>query len=72
MQRDRPARARAISAVATANINVRTGQSKPSRILDELGPGDTVTLLSPTLRRGYYHIMERSGIKGWTYKRYSA
>src|SRR5436305_1232194 len=58
------------SAVATANVNVRTGQSKSSRILDELSPGDTVTLLSPTLRRSYYHIQERNGIKGWTYKRY--
>ena len=28
------------SAVATANVNVRTGQSKASRILDELKPND--------------------------------
>src|SRR3954463_839815 len=58
------------TAVATANVNVRSGQSTSSRILDQLSPGDTVRLLSTTLRRGYYHIQEPSGTKGWTYKRY--
>lgn len=57
-------------AVATSNVNVRSGQSKSSRILDELSEGDTVTLLSPSLRRGYYHIQEASGTKGWVYSHY--
>ena len=57
-------------AVATGDVNVRSGQSMASRILNELSTGDTVTLLSPTLRRGYYHIREDDGTRGWVYRRY--
>src|SRR5690348_14981371 len=57
-------------AVATAHVNVRSGQSMSTRILDQLDPGDTVTLLSLALRRGYYHIQEVDGTKGWVYRRY--
>jgi hypothetical protein len=57
-------------AVATASVNVRSGQSKSSRILGHLNAGDTVTLLSPTLRRSYYHIAESDGTRGWVYSRY--
>jgi uncharacterized protein YraI len=57
-------------AVATAGVNVRSGQSKSSQILDHLATGDTVTLLSPSQRKGYYHIEESDGTKGWVYVRY--
>ena len=57
-------------AVATASVNVRSGQSKSSRILDHLNAGDTVALVSPTLRRSYYHIEESDGTRGWVYSRY--
>lgn len=58
------------AAVATAHVNVRSGQSMASRILDVLSPGDTVQLLSSSLRRGYYHIQEPAGTKGWVSRRY--
>ncbi len=57
-------------AVATGSVNVRTGQSTSSRILDHLETGDTVTLLSPNPRAGYYHVEESGGTKGWVYVRY--
>ena len=57
-------------AVATGGVNVRSGQSMSSRILDHLETGDTVTLLSPNPRAGYYHIEENDGTKGWVYVRY--
>jgi uncharacterized protein YgiM (DUF1202 family) len=57
-------------AVATADVNVRSGQSMSSRILDHLQAGDTVTLVRQTKRLGYYHIQESSGLKGWVYARY--
>jgi uncharacterized protein YraI len=57
-------------AVATAGVNVRSGQSKSSSILGHLNAGDTVTLLSPTTRRSYYHVEESDGTKGWVYARY--
>ena len=49
--------------VATGNVNVRSGQSMASRIPDALGTGDTVTVLSRTLRRGYHHIQEAAAPK---------
>jgi uncharacterized protein YraI len=58
------------SAVATAGVNVRSGQSKSSRIVDHLDEGDTVQLLSTTKRLGYYHIMLSDSTKGWVYGRY--
>jgi hypothetical protein len=57
-------------AVATGGVNVRTGQSMSSRILDHLETGDTVTLLNRNPRAGYYHIEENDGTKGWVYVRY--
>ena len=64
------ARLGAQKAVATGGVNVRSGQSKSSQILDHLEAGDTVTLLSPNQRKGYYHIEEADGTKGWVYIRY--
>jgi hypothetical protein len=66
------AAANAQDAVATASVNVRSGQSKSSRIVDRLNAGDTVTLVSPTLRRRYYHIAESNGTRGWVYSHYLA
>lgn len=57
-------------AVATATVNVRSGQSVSSRIVDHLEADDTVSLLSPTRRRGYFHIEESDGTRGWVYARY--
>jgi hypothetical protein len=57
-------------AVASGDVHVRTGQSASSRILDTLFQGDTVTLLSRTKTKGYYHIQEANGTKGWAYARY--
>jgi uncharacterized protein YraI len=57
-------------AVANGDVHVRSGQSASSRILDTLFEGDTVTLLSRTKTRGYYHIQEANGTKGWAYGRY--
>jgi uncharacterized protein YraI len=57
-------------AVANGDVHVRTGQSTSSRILDTLFQGDTVTLLSRTKTKGYYHIQEVGGTKGWAYARY--
>ena len=58
------------AAVATADVNVRAGQSKSARILDQLSPGDTVMLVSTRMRKGYYHIQESSGTRGWVYSRF--
>ena len=57
-------------AVATASVNVRSGQSMSSQILDHLSAGDSVTLVSPTQTLSYYHVEERSGTKGWVYSHY--
>ena len=57
-------------AVATGGVNVRTGQSTSSKILDHLSEGDTVTLLSAHPTKGYYHIEQATGTKGWVYDRY--
>src|ERR1700716_838905 len=62
--------AHAQSAVATSSVNVRSGQSTASRVLDQLIAGDTVQLVSPSLRLGYYHIQEADGTKGWVYRRF--
>jgi hypothetical protein len=51
-------------------VNVRSGQSKSSRILGHLNAGDTVALVSPTRRRSYYHIAESNGTRGWVYSHY--
>src|SRR5690348_6162761 len=57
-------------AVATGGVNVRTGQSTASQILDHLEAGDTVKLLSANPRKGYYHVEEPNGTQGWVYIRY--
>lgn len=57
-------------AVATTTVNVRSGYSSSSRILDHLTEGDTVSLLSATKRNGYYHVEEADGTRGWVYSRY--
>lgn len=57
-------------AVATGGVNVRSGQSKSSKILDHLEEGDTVSLLSSSPTKGYYHVEEANGTKGWVYVRY--
>jgi uncharacterized protein YraI len=62
--------AHAQSAVATSSVNVRAGQTKASRVRDHLSAGDTVQLLSPSLRRGYYHVEEANGTTGWVYRRF--
>ena len=59
-------------AVATTVVNVRSGHSMSSRILDHLTEGDTVSLLSATKRNGYYHVEEADGTHGWVYSRYLA
>jgi uncharacterized protein YraI len=64
-----PGLAVAQRAVATAAVNVRSGQSTSSRIITHLNTGDTVALLSPTKRSGYYHISE-DDTTGWVYGRY--
>lgn len=57
-------------AVATSDVKVRSGQSRTSEIVDTLRAGDTVDLLSPAKRKGYYHVQERDGTQGWVYGRY--
>jgi len=64
-----PGRATAHRRVATTAVHVRSGQSTSSRIITHLNGGDTVSLLSPTKRSGYYHISERD-TTGWVYGRY--
>lgn len=66
-----PATARPQSAaVATQDVNVRSGQSKSSRRLAVLNEGDTVALVTSGLRRGYYHVRLGDGTRGWVYSRY--
>src|SRR5258708_31371691 len=62
--------ATAQQAVATAAVNVRSGQSTSSRIINHLSAGDTVSLLSAAKKGGYYHVEERDTTKGWVYARY--
>jgi len=54
-------------AVATSDLNVRTGQSTASRIVGHLQIGDTVSLVSSSPRKGYYHILTNGGTKGWAW-----
>jgi hypothetical protein len=54
-------------AVATSGLNVRTGQSTTSRVVAHLEDGDTVSLLSTSPRRSYYHVETSDGVKGWAW-----
>ncbi len=56
-------------AVANADVYVHSGQSKSSQIIDTLFQHDTVSLLSLTKTKGYYHV-EKGSTKGWAYSRY--
>lgn len=57
------------AAVATSGLNVRSGQSTKSKIKTTLEQGDTVDLVPPTKRLGYYHVRTRtsSPITGWAW-----
>jgi len=57
-------------AIATGDVNVRSGQSRSTSILGQLRTGDTVTLLSSTKTLGYYHVHQSGGLEGWAYARY--
>jgi uncharacterized protein YraI len=61
---------KAQEAVARSAVNIRSGQSTGSSILDHLNAGDTVTLLSPSMRKSYYHVEAQGGTRGWVYSRY--
>jgi uncharacterized protein YraI len=65
-----PAILLAQQAVATQDVNVRSGQSTTSGIVNRLSAGDTVSLLSPSKVNGYYHVQEQDQKKGWVYARY--
>lgn len=56
-------------AVSTSGLNVRSGQSMRSKIRAVLAAGDTVDLVSPTTRLGYYHVRTRavSSVTGWAW-----
>src|SRR5258708_36958527 len=62
--------ATAQQAVATAAVNVRSGQSTSSRIINHPSAGDTVSLLSAAKKGGYYPVEEREPTKGWVYAPY--
>ena len=57
------------AAVATSGLNVRSGQSTKSTIKTTLDQGDTVDLVTPTKRLGYYHVRTRKTppITGWAW-----
>jgi len=58
-------------AVATAAVNVRSGQSTSSRIINHLNAGDTVSLVSATQEGRLLPRRKKSdGTKGWVYARY--
>jgi uncharacterized protein YraI len=52
-------------AVATTGVNVRSGPSISTPIVDHLTAGDTVSLASPTKNNRFYNVMERNGARGW-------
>jgi uncharacterized protein YraI len=54
-------------AVAKSGVNVRSGQSTNSTIVDHLVAGDTVSLVSPKPRSGYLHVSTSSGKTGWAW-----
>lgn len=62
-------RVRAQAAVTTSGLNVRSGQSMRSQVRTVLAEGDTVDLVSPTKRLGYYHVRTRAmaPITGWAW-----
>lgn len=57
-------------AVATGRVNVRSGPSRKSRVVDHLVADDTIALLDTSMRKGYYHIEEPDGTRGWVYSQY--
>ena len=56
-------------AVATSGLNVRSGQSTKSKIKATLEAGDSVDLVAPTKRLGYYHVRTREtpAVTGWAW-----
>ena len=54
-------------AVAKSGLNVRSGQSTSSAVVDHLAAGDTVSLVSAKPRSGYLHITTSSGTTGWAW-----
>jgi hypothetical protein len=63
----KPEGAAAQRAVAKSGLNVRSGQSTSSQVVDHLGAGDTVNLLNPNPRLGYLHVESAAGVKGWAW-----
>ena len=57
------------AAVATSGLNVRTGQSTKSKITTTLEQGDTVDLVPPTKRLGYYNVRTCTDppVTGWAW-----
>jgi hypothetical protein len=62
-----PGTAAAQRAVAKSGLNVRSGQSTGSQVVDHLAAGDTVKLLSPGPRLGYLHVRSAGGVQGWAW-----
>ena len=54
-------------AVAKSGLNVRSGQSASSTVVDHVAAGDTVSLVSPKPRGGYLHVTTSGGKTGWAW-----
>ncbi|HEV8150105.1 MAG TPA: SH3 domain-containing protein [Gemmatimonadales bacterium] len=54
-------------AVATSGLNVRSGHSGQTPIVDQLAAGDTVELLSADPQNDYRHVRTPGGITGWAW-----
>lgn len=57
-------------AVATTGVNVRSGPSTTGQIVGHLNAGDTISLVSPTIRLGFYRVEERDHTEGWVSAQY--
>lgn len=53
------------TATVQTDTNVREKPTRSSTIVTTMSAGDQVNLLSPTPRRGYYHIRTNDGDEGW-------
>ena len=58
-----------MTLIATANVNLRSGPSTSSTILDIVEKGSEVTLLSDTKQNGYYQV-KFQGTSGWSHGNY--
>lgn len=57
--------------VATANVNLRSGPSTASSVLDVVTKGEQVTVESATAQNGYYQV-DHDGTVGWSKGSYYA